>query len=327
MSDQGMWIFIGLVFVAVFFLAQGLIAPVFGENRQARKRLKERLGEIDAHASLNGKTMASIMREKYLHKLSPWEQALESLPMMEDLATMIEQAGGKFLAYRLVLVSIALGLASAYLAWEYSRLWYVAAATGFVALMIPFLKVKQDRTKRFDRFEEQLPDCIDIIRRAVLAGHPFAASLKMVSEDMEEPAAKEFGMTFADINYGNDIRDAMLGLLGRVPSVTTMALVTALLVQKETGGNLAEILQQISTVIRDRFKFQRKVKTLSAEGRMSAWVLSLVPLGLFLILSVTSPEYLPIMLEHETGREVVAVTVIWSMIGMYLMRRIIRIDV
>jgi tight adherence protein B len=119
----------------------------------------------------------------------------------------------------------------------------------------------------------------------------------------------------------------MLGLLSRVPSVTVMAFVTAVLVQKETGGNLAEILQQISMVIRSRFRFHRKVKTMSAEGRMSAWVLALVPLGLFAILTVANPEYLPVMLEDELGQKMVAFAAVWSIIGIYFIRRIIRIDV
>ena len=120
---------------------------------------------------------------------------------------------------------------------------------------------------------------------------------------MDDPVAAEFEMTFGDINYGNDVRKAMLGLLGRMPSVTVMALVTSILVQKETGGNLAEILENISNVIRGRFKFQRKVKTYTAEGRMSAWVLAMVPLVLFVILWVVTPDYLPVLLDDPRGQE------------------------
>jgi tight adherence protein B len=165
------------------------------------------------------------------------------------------------------------------------------------------------------------------MRRALQAGHPFTTSLKLVAQDAEQPAAREFELTFSDLSYGSDVRRAMLGLLSRVPSVTVMALVTAVLVQKETGGNLAEILRQISTVIRGRFRFHRKVKTMSAEGRMSAWVLAMVPLGLFAFLSVSNPEYLPMMLEDPFGQKMVAFAAVWSMLGIYVIRRIIRIDV
>ena len=129
------------------------------------------------------------------------------------------------------------------------------------------------------------------------------------------------------MNYGNDARRALFGLLTRVPSITVMALVTSVLVQRETGGNLAEILEQISKVIRSRFRFQRRVKTLSAEGRMSGWVLAMVPLVLFAIISVTTPDYLPVLLSDPTGQIVVAFTFVWACIGILLMRKIIRIEV
>jgi tight adherence protein B len=160
-----------------------------------------------------------------------------------------------------------------------------------------------------------------------MAGHPFNAALKLVAEDMRDPVAREFDLTFADINYGNDVRRALLGLLARVPSVTVMAFVTAVLVQKETGGNLAEILDQISTVLRGRFRFQRRVRTLSAEGRMSAWVLGMVPLILFGAMAILNPDYLPLLFEEEIGRQLALFALIWGGIGIYLIRRIIRIEV
>lgn len=328
MSGEGLYVFVGLVFLAVYFLLQGLVVPVFGESRQARKRLQERLAEIDDNEmGRTGQSMSSIMREKYLRDLSSFEQILESMPAMEALASLIEQSGRKILAYRLVLLAVVLAMVVGAAAWEYTRIWFVSAFAGLLAFAAPFLKINSDRNARLALFEEQLPECIDIMRRAILAGHPFNATLKMVAEDMKEPAAKEFGIAFADINYGNDVRHAMLGLLGRVPSVTVMALVTAVLVQKETGGNLAEILERISGVIRGRFRFQRRVKTLSAEGRMSAWVLSMVPLGLFLFLQLRTPEYMPILLDDPNGRNIVAATVVWAVIGIFIMRRIIRVDV
>ena len=324
--DQGTLIFIGLIFAAVFFLSQGLTIPVFGEGSKARKRLKMRLGDIEKYEGETS-TMSSIMREKYLQNLSPFEKFLESLPFMQNLATFIEQAGHKVLAYRLVLLSLFIAFCAGFISWMLWRIGFLSVAIAFVSALIPYFKIARDRAARFAKFEEQLPDAIDIIRRALMAGHPFATGLKLVADDMQEPVAHEFEIAFADINYGNDVRHAMLGLLQRVPSMTVTALVTAILVQKETGGNLAEILRQISTVIRGRFKFQRKVKTLSAEGRMSAWVLAMVPLGLFGYLSISNPDYLPILLEDETGKQLTAFAVVWSVIGIYFIRRIIRIEV
>jgi tight adherence protein B len=144
---------------------------------------------------------------------------------------------------------------------------------------------------------------------------------------MDQPIAREFALTFSDINYGIDVRRALLGLLDRVPSVTMMSFVTAVLLQRETGGNLAEILEQIVKVVRGRFKFFRKVRSLSAEGRMSAWVLALVPLVLFAVMSVTQPTYLPVLVQDPLGRKLIAAAVVMGFIGVLWIRKMLRIEV
>ena len=324
-NGNGLVIFVGMVFVAVFLLSQGLIIPVFGEGGKMRKRLKERLDEMDKQD--DGESLSSLLREKHLQSLSPFERQLESLPLTEGLRKWIEQAGWNTLSYRLVLIAIAMSIAACIAAWLTTRIPLAAVGGFIVGGVLPFIQLWSARHKRMSLFEEQLPEAIDSMKRALKAGHPFAACIKLVAEDMEEPIAHEFKQTFADINYGNDLRRAMLGLLQRVPSITVMALVTSILVQKETGGNLAEILEQISKVIRGRFKFQRRVKTLSAEGRMSAWILALLPFGLFALLTVSSPDYLPVLLEHPTGQKMIAVGGFMGIVGIFWIRRIIRIDV
>ena len=324
MSD-GMIFFILLVFVAMFLLVQGLAIPVFGESAQARKRLKKKLGEIES--ANDEEAYSSLLREKYLRKLSPWERSLERLPMMEALATLIEQSGAKYLAYRVVLFAVVLSVSAAFFAWVYFRLWYAPIVVAAIAFCFPFIKIASNRTKRLALFEEQLPDAIETMTRALRAGHPFPAALKMIGEEFDDPIAAEFDMTFGDINYGNDVRRAMLGLLSRIPTVTVMALVTAVLVQKESGGNLAEILERISGVIRGRFRLYRKIKTLSAEGRMSAWVLALVPLGLFVILMITTPDYLPALVDDERGQKMIFGSIVSAACGIFWIRKILRIEV
>jgi len=211
--------------------------------------------------------------------------------------------------------------------WVLTHSLLTALVVAVIAGYLPFIKIFRDRTKQLEKFDEQLPDAIDIMRRAMQAGHPFSETLNLVAEDMEDPVSREFAITFADINYGNDVRRAMLGLLQRIPTVTVMALVTAILLQKETGGNLTENLENIGKVIRARYRFQRKVRTLSAEGRASAWVLALVPLGLFGVVSVTTPSYLPILLEEPVGQKMIGWAAVLALLGILWMRRIIRIDV
>lgn len=324
MSD-GVMIFIGMVFVAVALLSQGLIVPVFGESRQMRKKLQSRLSEIDAESG--EEPSSSLLREKYLRELSPLERQLEEFQAMQYLARVISQGGHKFLAYRVTLLSITLAVVTSIITWTMTRSFFISAGFFAIGGMLPIIKIFRDRTSRFQAFEEQLPDAIDMVKRALRAGHPFSGAIKLVADEMDEPVAGEFGTTFADINYGNDSRRAMLGLLQRVPSVTVMALVTSILVQRETGGNLAEILERIAAVVRGRFKLQRKVKTLSAEGRMSAWILALVPLFLFAVIWVTSPEYLPMLLEEEAGKKMIIYGVVSGIIGIFWVGRVIRIEV
>jgi tight adherence protein B len=323
--SNGMMIFVAMIFVTVFLLAQGLVLPVFGESAKARKRLLKKLNQIQT--ATEGDAYSSLLREKYLRRLSPWERQLERLPAMEALAAKIEQAGKKYLAYRVILLVVVLAVGAAVIAWVTTRMAIAPVIAGAIGAYLPFMTISQQRGKRMARIEEQIPDAIDTMTRALQAGHPFNATLRMIADDLDDPIAGEFELTFGDINYGNDLRRAMLGLLSRVPSVTMMALVTSVLVQKETGGNLAEILKQISGVVRGRFKLHRKVKTLSAEGRMSAWVLACVPLVLFAVISITTPDYLPILVDDPRGQKMIIYGMISGVLGILWIRRILRIEV
>ena len=322
---SGSSLFIVMVFVIVILLMQALVVPAFGESAKTRKSLQKRIADIEA--SGDDEALSSLLREKYLRTLSPLERRLELLPAMEALARRIEQSGHKVLAYRMVVLSLFIGIAFTLFSWFYFGTLMAAAITGLVGTYLPYMKINMDRGKRMEQFEEQLPDAIDTMKRALKAGHPLGASIKLVAEELDNPVAEEFERTFNDINYGNDVRRAMLGLLSRIPSVTVMALVTSILVQKETGGNLAEILEKIAIVIRARFKLQRKVKTYSAEGRMSAWVLAAVPTVLFVTLWFTSPDYLPVLLEDERGKKMITYGFFSGVVGIFWIRKILRIEV
>jgi tight adherence protein B len=318
-------LYLAMVFGAVFLLAQSLVVPAFGDSRKAERRVRKRLQQIASHAQRQA--IRSLLRDKYLHSLSPLERRLESLPGMESLNRWLEQAGHRMPAYRLVLISVVLALGAGVLVWTATRQIPATAMAGLIAGWLPFFKVGRDRARRIALFEQQLPDAVDVIKRAVRAGHPFSEALNLVGEELEDPVAREFRLTFADLNYGNDLRSALLGLLERVPSMTVTALVTSVLIQKETGGNLAEILDQLGRLIRSRFRFYRRVRTLSAEGRMSAWILALIPFALFAVIWITTPSYLPTLLEQPLGRKLITGAALLMLAGILWIRRIIRIEV
>ncbi|GGX82938.1 hypothetical protein GCM10007160_08080 [Litchfieldella qijiaojingensis] len=317
-------IFLGMIFIAAFLLIQSFMVPAFGENRQARKRLKKRLRHINS-ASKQGQV--SLMRQKYLGELSTFERMLESLPGMQRLERLVEQAGKETPAYRIVLYSVCLGGMAGVAALYLLPHALLGVLIGLGVASIPFMRLNMARNRRLAKFEEQLPDALIIMARALRAGHPFSDAMRLVAEEMADPIAGEFRTTFMEINYGGDVRTAMNGLLERVESVTVMVFVTSVLIQKETGGNLAELLDGLAAVVRDRFRFHRKLRTLSAQGRMAAWILSLLPFALAGVLTVTNPTFIPMLTQDPIGRQLIMAAFVMMIIGIFWMRKIVRIDV
>lgn len=323
MSDDRI-AFLIMVFVAVFLLATSVIVPAFGTEAKAARRLRARMKEV---AQAADPTKIALMREKYLRKLSPLERWLEELPGMDKLRAIMEQAGRTTPAYRLVTTAFLTGMGAGLVTWLATRQLAFGALAAVGVFALPIVRIRWERDKRLALFEEQLPDALNSITRALRAGHPFTETLKLVGEEMVDPIAGEFRRIFSDVNYGMSFKAAFAGLLQRVPSMTLMTVVTAVLVQRETGGNLAEVLDKIAAVVRGRFRFQRRLRTLSAEGRLSAWILTLVPFVLAAVVSVTTPEYLPMLVKDPLGRVMIMVAFFNITIGIFWIRRIIRFEV
>ncbi len=317
--------FIILVAAAVFILSIALTTPAFGESTKNRSRLRKRLRDIRMESNLPDS--AQLLRGDHHRRLSPWERELEESPLTAYLSPLIRQAGYTIPAYRLAAIIILSGFIGLLIGYWMSNIWWTAILIAVACSAIPVIKLLKDRNKRMENFEESLPDALDIMKRALQAGHPFSSTLHLVGEEMEGPVAEEFAITFADLNYGNSLRNSLLGLLERMPSVTVMALVTSIIIQKETGGNMAEIFEKLASLIRGRYRFQRRVRTLSAEGRISAWVLCMVPFVLFLFISITTPSYMPILFEHPLGQKLLVGGGIAMLIGILVIRKIIRIEV
>lgn len=195
--------FLGMVFIAVFLLSQGVVVPVFGEAGRMRKRIRGRLHVLEKANHLPN--MQTVLRQKYLTRLSPLEARLEQLPFMANLTQLIEQSGHEYRAYRVMLLGLILGAAAGALVLMVSPVWWMALLAAFAVTWVPVLKILRDRNKRFAAFEEGLPDALDAMCRALRAGHPFNETLRLVAEEHKGPVAQEFGMTFSDINYGNDV--------------------------------------------------------------------------------------------------------------------------
>jgi tight adherence protein B len=319
---QLIWLAPVAVFLAVFALALLATRSLTGRNMA---RMRQRLATIKY--SGDEAAAVSMIREKYLRHLSPLERRLEELPGMIRLARMVEKAGYGFPGYRLALLSVMLAAVGAALGWMLSAQLGAAVLGAAILGGAPFLQIAQVAAQRLRQFEEQLPDALDMMARALRAGNPLVDTFKFVADEMEGPIAKELGTTWSHLNYGVSLKVSFEDLIERMPSTSLRAMATAILVQRETGGNLAEILDKISAVLRARFRFQRRVRSLTAEGRISAWVLILIPFGLAAVMSITSPSYLALLYTEPIGRTMIVIALGLMAVGIVWIQRTVRIRI
>ncbi|MCC4855566.1 type II secretion system F family protein [Vibrio lentus] len=314
---------LALLFVAVLFISQALLLPAAGKkakHKELSRRLKETQRNIDEES-------LSLLKEHYNKELSPIDRKLIVIPFFADLKRMLELAGLKLTLSRFLLIVFLCGTLLALIALVFNQVWFICVAAFVFVWVIAYLFVQNRVTYRMARFEEQLPEALDIIRRALQAGQPLVQSFNEVGEEMPEPIGVEFKNTYNLLNYGYDLRLAILQMSERVPTVSMLAFSSAVMLQKETGGNLSENLQKVSEVLRARFKLERKVKTLSAESRLSAWILTLSPFALFFGLKFVNPEYIEPLYSDPRGISMVSVGVVLLAIGALWIRKIINIEI
>ncbi len=322
--EQTLELYLLVVFVAVVVISQTVLVSLGGTRASNNKVLRQRMREIAAGQQT---AAISLMRQHYLQSLDPFERWLESSSLVEALRDKLEMAGLKWRAYRTLLALLFASVMAALVCQILLRNWMLSLLLPLliVASFMMWLKFKGDQ--RLDKFEEQFVEALDVMKRALLVGYPLVEVFKTVSEEMTDPIASQFRQTYAELNYGVELRAALSGLAERNPSVSMLAFISAVVIQKETGGNLAENLDKLSLVIRGRFRLYRKVRTLSAEGRMSAWVLALVPLVLFLALYVSNPGYLEPLVTSVRGHYLLIYAFVSLGAGLLLVKRILRVEV
>ena len=301
-----------------------LAIPSYGTSSSTAKRMRKRIDRVTQNLD---QEQLSILRERQLEKSSWADRFIAQFPSGQVLLEWIEQSGSKISSSNLLLRAFALGLIGFLVIYSMMHMAAYAAATFVLLALLPIIQVYHERGKRLTKFEEQLPDALDIMTRALRAGHSFSEALGLVGEELEGPVPEEFRRAYSDINYGMNLELVFLEMLRRVPSVSLQALTTAVLIQRQVGGNTAEILSKIAEVVRGRFRFKRKVKTLTAEGRMSGWVLAMVPFALAAMLMVVVPGYLEELTITETGRNLVMTGLILELIGIIWIRRLLKMDV
>jgi tight adherence protein B len=317
------WVTALLIF---FTVALGTLSiALLIEWLQERRRQSEALRQLRAFANENQED-GGILRPR--DGMPHWLQPIAArVPAFQDLDLMMEQAGLKghlptFLMSTIGLTA-ALGLATLAL----TRLLPASILAAFIGAFLPYMVVRRRRTKRLSAFEEQPPEAIDLLGRAIRAGHPLSAGLKMVADETTEPIASEFRRTHEENRFGLPFEDALLALADRVSIVDVRILTTAILIQREVGGNLAEVLDNLANVIRVRFTIRRQLRVYTAQGRFSGYVLGILPIAVGTAIYQLNPTYMKLLFTDPVGKLMLLTAVVFQIIGFLWIRKIVDIEI
>ena len=324
--DTLYYIFGTLIFIAVVLLIEGAYLVWNSSKGPEAERIARRLRVMSA-GSHSGEQNNSIIKKRLLSNTPGVQRLLLEVPRVGVLDRMLVQSGmswsvAEFSGITLAACALAYFAASFLALPQLFRIGLVVAAA-----VLPYQLVKRAIAKRLHRIEAQLPDALDLMSRALRAGHAFPTALKMVGDEMNDPLASEFRAAFDEVNFGIAMADALMNLATRVPSTDLRYFVIAVLIQRETGGNLAELLDSISRIIRERIKLLGQVRVLSAEGKLSAWILSLLPFGAAAMIQLTNPQFLEMLFVDPGGRKMLVGALVMMVCGILVMRNIIRIRV
>lgn len=289
------------------------------------RRMEYRLRE--ASAGTHAQNQLSILKQRTLSESAGLERLLLLLPRIHHLDRILVQSGlnlsvGDFFGTSLML--FAIGLFTMLFIGQ-GLVFPLLLGLGFAC--VPTVHVLRSRAKRLIKIENQLPDTIDLMSRAMRAGHAFPTALQMVGDEMSAPIGVEFRVLFDEINYGVPINDALLNLLSRIPSTDLRYFVVAVMIQRDTGGNLAELLDSISAIVRARLKLMGDIRTLSAEGKMSAWILTLLPFAVGIMIQIVNPGFLTVLWTNPFGLKLAYGAIAMMIFGIWWMSRIIKIRV
>jgi tight adherence protein B len=317
--------FIVLAFVAAVLLLEGLYLTWAAYKAPEVKRIERRLRAMSA-GSAGGET--SILKQRMLSESPPLQRLLLGVPRIQELDRILQQSGSRwsvsfFLGMTLLMAALAFFAATLipFLHWIFAAL---IAAGGAV---LPLLYILRKRANRMRKIVEQLPDALDLMSRALRAGHAFPSALQMVGDETQDPIAGEFRIVHDEINFGVAVPTALTNLGIRVPSPDMRQFVIAVLIQRETGGNLTELLSNISALIRQRLKLLMKIRVLSAEGRLSAWILCLLPFCLAGVINIINPRFMSVLWTDPMGLKMIYALLVLMVLGTLWMRKIIRIRV
>ena len=315
-----------LIFVAIVLLLEGLYLLWKTYRGPEAKKIEQRLQALSASADHS--KQASVLKNRMLSDVPLLERLLLSMPRASSLDKFILQSGLNWTVSKLLLSAAVLGVtgyAALIATLHQSPLFGLIA--GGISAAIPLLYVQWQRNRRLTKIEQQLPDALDLISRSLRAGHALPSSLQMTGEEMPEPIGNEFRIVHDEVNFGVSLGQALTNLNERVPITDLRYFVVAVLIQRESGGNLAEVLGNLSKLVRNRLKLLGKLRVLSADGRMSAWILLSLPFVLGGLLNLVNPDFMSPLWKDPIGIGIVKAMLINMMLGAIVIRKIVKIRI
>ncbi len=323
--DTSYVLFIVLAFVAVVLALEGLYTVWASKNSAEAKRVAGRLRQLSDSSEL---TPLSIERRTPNRRWN-WldDEAVAGLPRGQDLLDYLDTSGTGRGATEMFLYTALLGGVGALIPIVMAKPWTFSLLLGGMLATLPWFWLSRRRNQRIELFERQIPEALDLMGRALRAGHAFPTAVKMVGDEMAEPIGKEFRTLFDEANFGVPQNEALQRLARRVPVDDLGFFVVAVTIQRESGGNLAELLDNISSIVRARLKLLGEVRTLSAEGKMSAWVLGLLPFAAATMINIVNPEFMQVLWTDPMGQKIVGGALVMMAFSVWMMSIIIKIRV
>ena len=321
-----------LALLSAFVVGIGLVMAVYvGVTKLpamlAQRKLQARLEELSAPPEEVETGTKALIKMRHDGMVPAVDQFIGGTERGLALARWIEQSGMKASISGVLLISCVLGVLVAIVANAATRTpWSMPVGFG-IGFAMPFIVLRYKRTRRLRAFEEHFPEALDLISRALKAGHAFATGLKMVADEMSEPIGPEFRKTFDEQNFGLPLKDALENLTLRIPLLDMRFFATAVLIQRETGGNLSEILENLAHVVRERFKILRQVRVYTAHGRLTGYVLLALPAVLSIALSFINPDHMNMLFRERMGQILLMVALGMQTAGYFWIKQVVKIEV
>jgi tight adherence protein B len=321
-----------IIFVAVA-LAVFAVGSLLDQRRAQSRLIRERLANVDKALEPSTGEELALLRDEMLSRIPAFDSLLRRSVKVSNLQTMLEQGGlgiraGNILILCMISAMVVGGLALILTPSMEGRQSALFVFMGIVfGGILPYSYASYMRGRRFRKFEELFPEAIDTLTRAVRAGHAFTTALELIANELSEPIASEFRKLFEEQKFGLPVRDALLNLTERVPLVDVKFFVTAVMLQRETGGNLAEILDNLSYMIRERFKIMRQVRVYTAQGRLTMMLLMGMPPVIVIVMLTMNPDFIRPLFADPIGHTLIVAGLTLQTIGYFVIRKIIRIQV